>query len=74
MALGLINLNSKEDLEKLTKDQLINIIIGKNKTEKEDLEKVLNMSEKELIEYQKELKLIREFANAFVAVSGVNNG
>ena len=42
------------------------------KTEEEVLDKVLNMSEKELIGYQKELKSIREMASIFCLCTGGN--
>ena len=74
MALGLINLNSKEDLGKLTKEQLVDLVISGRKDLESVKDKILNYSEEELLAYQKELKAIREAAKVFVALCGVKNG
>lgn len=65
MALGLINLNSKEDLEKLTKEQLVNLFISVQKQKDELIEKIINANKKELLELQKELKLVKEAGTLF---------
>lgn len=74
MALGLINLNSKEDLGKLTKEQLVDLVISGRKDLESVKDKILNYSEEELLAYQKELKGIRAAAEVFVALCGVKNG
>ena len=60
--LGLVNLKDKGSLEKLKKEQLIDLLISQVKTTDEILEKLLTLEEKELIEYQKELKLFGALA------------
>ena len=65
MSLGLINLNSKEDLEKLSKEELINLIIKREQNSKELIENLINFTEEELIEYQKDLQLIKEICDIF---------
>lgn len=74
MALGLINLNNKDDLEKLSKEELINLVIDKSQEFRDLMDKIINFSEKELLEYQKELKAIIEAAKVFIAISGGQNG
>lgn len=73
MSLGLINLNNKDDLEKLSKEELVNLVIAQSKEIKEFADKIINFSEEELLEYQKELKAIAEAAKVFIAISGVQN-
>lgn len=70
MALGLINLNIKDDLLKLSKDELINLVIDKSQEIKNFMDKIIDYSEEELLEFQKELKAIKEAAKVFVAISG----
>ena len=65
MALGLINLNNRNDLEKLSKEELINLIIDRSNELKDLMDNIINYSEEELIEYQKELKTIKEMASIF---------
>lgn len=72
MALGLINLNNKNDLEKLSKEELINLIIGRSNELKDLIDNIINYSEEELIEYQKELKSIKEMASIFCLCTGGN--
>jgi hypothetical protein len=63
MALGLINLNNKDDLSKLGKEELIDILLDKNKQFKNIFDQMVNFSEKELIAFQKNLKTIIEVEN-----------
>jgi hypothetical protein len=72
MALGLINLNNKNDLEKLSKEELINLIIDRSNELKDLMDNIINYSEEELVEYQKELKAIREMASIFCLCTGGN--
>ena len=72
MALGLINLNNRNDLEKLSKEELINLIIDRSNELKNLMDNIINYSEEELIEYQKELKAIKEMASIFCLCAGGN--
>ena len=63
MSIGLINSNNRESLEKLSKEELIDILLDVNKQSKNILDKMVNFSEKELIAFQKELKTIIEVGN-----------
>ena len=72
MALGLINLNNRNELEKLSKEELINLIIDRSNELKDLMDNIINYSEEKLIEYQKELKSIKEMANIFCLCTGGN--
>ena len=72
MVLGLINLNDRNDLEKLSKEELINLIIDRSNELKDLMDNIINYTEEELIEYQKELKSIKEMASIFCLCTGEN--
>ena len=74
MAFGLINLNSKDDLSKLSKEELINLVIDKRQAFKDFMDTIINYSQEELLEYQKELKAIAELGKFLIGISEVNNG
>lgn len=72
MALGLINLNDKNDLEKLSKEELINLIIDRSNELKDLMDTIINYSEEELLEYQKELKTVKYMASILCLCTGGN--
>ncbi len=74
MELGLINLNNKDDLEKLSKEELINLVIDKSQEIKDFVDNIINYSQEELLEYQKGLKAIAGLAKSLIGISEVNNG
>ena len=63
--LGIINLKNKNDLEKLSKEELIDLLAGQAKGLEELLLKIINYTEEELIAYQKEIKFFRGLAKMF---------
>ena len=58
--LGLVNLNNKDDLEKLSKEQLAGLVISVQKQKDKLIERIINANESELLELQKELKAVKE--------------
>ena len=65
--LGLVNLNNKDDLEKLSKEHLVNLFISVQKQKDELIERIINANESELLELQKELKAVKEAGTLFGA-------
>ena len=58
--LGLVNLNNKDDLEKLSKEQLAGLVISVQKQKDKLIERIINANESEVLELQKELKAVKE--------------
>ena len=65
--LGLVNLNNKDDLEKLSKEQLASLVISRQKQTDELIERIITANEDELLELQKELKAVKEMGTLFSA-------
>ena len=54
--LGGMNVNDRESLEKLSKEQLVEVILQVSKAKDELIEKIVNLTEEELIEFQKDIR------------------
>ena len=65
--LGIVNVNDRESLEKLSKKQLIKVVVQVNKAKDELIEKIVNLTEEELIEFQKDVR----FWKAIINILGV---
>lgn len=57
--LGIARLNDKESLSKLKKEQLIECILSEVKAKDELIDKIVNSSAEELIEFQKEIRFYK---------------
>jgi hypothetical protein len=65
MALGLIHLNNKEHLGKLSKEELVDLVIDRNNELKRVMDLIVDYPEEELLEYRKQVKLFRGFSSLF---------
>ncbi len=63
--LGLINIKDKNALLKLEKEELVDLLLYQIKANEEMLDKIFNLDENGLIEYQKEMKLYKALAKLF---------
>lgn len=63
--LGLINLKDKSALLKLEKEEIIDLLISQVNANEQMINIILKANEKELIDYQNELKMFKALAKLF---------
>lgn len=63
--LGLINIKDKSALLKLEKEEIIDLLISQVNANEQMINIILKANEKELIDYQNELKMFKALAKLF---------
>ena len=63
--LGLINIKDKNSLLKLEKEEIIDLLISQVNANEQMINIILKSNEKELIDYQNELKMYKALAKLF---------
>ena len=63
--LGLINLKDKSALLKLEKEEIVDLLISQVNANEQMINIILKANEKELIDYQNELKMFKALAKLF---------
>ena len=63
--LGLINIKDKNSLLKLEKEEIVDLLISQVNANEQMINIILKSNEKELIDYQNELKMYKALAKLF---------
>ena len=71
--LGLLNLKDKKALLKLEKEELADLLLSQIKANEELLDKIFNLDENGLIEFQKDMKLYKALAKLFGVIGDEKN-